>query len=112
MRGCGDSFAVDAPTLIAHNDIAPSNVCFDGDDVVGVFDWDLAGPSTTLLQLAFIAWNCVPLWRDIGPESAAARLRLIASSYGRCPAHDIPERSQGPLNDLIGRIPAIDVHLG
>jgi aminoglycoside phosphotransferase (APT) family kinase protein len=34
---------------------------------VGVFDWDLAGPTTPLLELAFIAWNCVPLWRDIGP---------------------------------------------
>ena len=27
------------PTLIGHNDIAPYNVCFDGEELVGVFDW-------------------------------------------------------------------------
>lgn len=72
----------DRPTLVAHNDIAPYNVCFDGDELVGVFDWDLAGPSTPLLELAFIAWNCVPLWRDVGSQLAAERLELIASTYG------------------------------
>lgn len=75
-------FEVEAPTLIAHNDIAPYNVCFDGDELAGVFDWDFAGPSTPLMELAFLAWNCVPLYRDIGAEASAARLRLIASAYG------------------------------
>jgi hypothetical protein len=75
-------FPMPSPTLIGHNDIAPYNVCFDGDDLVGVFDWDMAGPSTPLDELAFIAWNCVPLWRDIGPEVAARRLGVIAGGYG------------------------------
>jgi len=82
-------FTVDEPTLIGHNDIAPYNVCFDDDELAGVFDWDFAGPSTPLLELAFIAWNCVPMWRDIGAESAAARLRIIASTYGSHSARDI-----------------------
>jgi hypothetical protein len=69
-------------TLIGHNDIAPYNICFDGDDLVGVFDWDMSGPTTPVLELAFIAWNCVPLWRDIGASLVAARLSLIASTYG------------------------------
>jgi Phosphotransferase enzyme family len=75
-------FPVEGATLIGHNDIAPYNVCFDGEEVAGVFDWDLAGPSTPLLELAFIAWNCVPLWTDIGPAAAADRLGVIASAYG------------------------------
>ena len=69
-------------SLIGHNDIAPYNVCFDGDDVSGVFDWDLAGPTTPLMELAFIAWNCVPLWRDIGEEASADRIRRICAAYG------------------------------
>lgn len=69
-------------SLIGHNDIAPYNVCFDGDDVTGVFDWDMAGPTTPLMELAFIAWNCVPLWRDIGDEASAERIRRICSAYG------------------------------
>jgi Ser/Thr protein kinase RdoA (MazF antagonist) len=60
-------FPVTDASLIGHNDIAPYNVCFNGAELVGVFDWDLAGPTTPPLELAFIAWNCVPLWRDIGP---------------------------------------------
>jgi hypothetical protein len=77
------------PTLIGHNDIAPYNVCFDGDDLTGVFDWDFAGPSTPRLELALIAWNCVPLFRDIGPRLAAQRLHLIAATYGTHPAAEI-----------------------
>jgi len=75
-------FPVPSATLIGHNDIAPYNACFDGNELVGVFDWDLAGPTTPLSELAFLAWNCVPLWRDIGAEAAARRLTVIASTYG------------------------------
>jgi Ser/Thr protein kinase RdoA (MazF antagonist) len=91
-------FSVEQPSLICHNDIAPYNACFAGDEVAGVFDWDLAGPSTPLFELAFIAWNCVPLWRDIGQDEAAARLSMIAAAYGRfSPAQilqAVPERIQ------------------
>jgi len=97
-------FEIDGPTLIGHNDIAPYNICFDGDDLVGVFDWDFAGPSTPLLELAFIAWNCVPLWRDIGAEPASARLQLMASTYGSLSARDIlravPHRIQVMLDGI------------
>ena len=82
-------FPVERPTLIGHNDIAPYNVCFDGDDLVGVFDWDLSGPSTPLFELAFIAWNCVPLWRDTDPGEAASTLRMIAATYGGVDPHAI-----------------------
>ncbi len=72
--------------IVGHNDIAPYNVCFDGENLVGVFDWDLAGPTTVLFELGFIAWNCVPLYRrpDVDDPDGwcAARLRLIADAYG------------------------------
>ncbi len=92
------------PSLIGHNDIAPYNVCFAGDVLAGVFDWDMAGPSTPLLELAFIAWNCVPLCRDIGPETAASRLRIIAAAYGaddsRRILHAVPLRIQAMLDGI------------
>jgi hypothetical protein len=97
-------FPVAAPSLIGHNDIAPYNVCFDGDELVGVFDWDLAGPSTPLLELAFIAWNCVPLWCDIGAATAAARLAVISATYGGVAAgeilHAVPHRIQTMLDGI------------
>ena len=96
-------FRVAEPSLIGHNDIAPYNVCFDGDEVAGVFDWDLAGPTTPLLELAFIAWNCVPMWRDIGTGAAAERLKTIAAAYGggfeaRQILHAVPPRIQAMLD--------------
>ena len=74
-------FGVDRPTLVAHNDLAPYNVCFAGDRLVGVFDWDLAGPSTPLLELAHLAWNAIPLFRPLDLTVAARRIEVLAASY-------------------------------
>jgi hypothetical protein len=97
-------FPVAGPTLIGHNDIAPYNVCFNGDQLVGVFDWDFAGPTTRLYELAFMAWNCVPLWRDIGAQEAAERLELLAAGYAHLDArailHAVPERIQLMLDGI------------
>src|SRR5262252_6575879 len=100
-------FPIDQPSLIGHNDIAPYNVCFDGDDLVGVFDWDLAGPSTPLLELAFIAWNCVPLWNVPDPRQAAERLAIIAAAYGadgpdaQTILRAVPDRIQAMLDWIV-----------
>jgi hypothetical protein len=98
-------FPVADATLIGHNDIAPYNVCFAGDELVGVFDWDLSGPSTPLLELAFIAWNCVPLWRDIGPKAAAGRLQVIAASYGGPGPREILCAVPGRIQTMLDGIP-------
>jgi Phosphotransferase enzyme family len=90
--------AIDDPVLVAHNDIGTYNICFEGGAVSGVFDWDLAAPSSPLMELAYLAWHCVPLWQDIGADQAAAGLELIASAYGSVSAADIlaavPQRMQ------------------
>jgi hypothetical protein len=105
-------FPLPHPTLIGHNDIAPYNACFDGDDLVGIFDWDMSGPTTPLFELAFIAWNCVPLWRDIGPEPAAERLALIAGAYGgfapRQVLHAVPDRIRIMLDGIPAKAAAGD----
>lgn len=97
-------FPLPSPTIIGHNDIAPYNVCFNGNALAGVFDWDLAGPTTPLFELAFIAWNCVPLWTDIGAPAAAERLTVIASTYGgvdpRDILHAVPPRIQAMLDGI------------
>jgi len=98
-------FPLTTPSLIGHNDIAPYNVCFDGDALAGVFDWDLAGPTTPLYELAFIAWNCVPLWRDIGAEAAAARLTVIADSYSGYPPSQILRTVPYRIRTMLDGIP-------
>lgn len=75
-------FGADEPVLITHNDVAPYNVAFDGDEVAGVFDWDLAGPSSSLHDLGHTAWTAIPLFRPIPAGEAAQRLRIFAGAYG------------------------------
>jgi hypothetical protein len=48
----------------------------------GVIDWDLAGPGVPLDDIAFTAWNTAPLALPGDPAHQAARLRLMAESYG------------------------------
>jgi hypothetical protein len=74
-------FPIPDATIIGHNDIATYNSCFDGDELAGVFDWDMSGPTTPLLELAFIAWNAAPLWQENDPTFVAARLKVIAARY-------------------------------
>jgi aminoglycoside phosphotransferase (APT) family kinase protein len=64
-------------------------VCFEGDRLTGVFDWDLAGPSTPLLELAHLAWHGVPLLGGVEPATAARRLELVAASYGGLTGRDV-----------------------
>ena len=99
-------FPVGQPTLICHNDIAPYNVCFDGEQVAGVFDWDLAGPSTPQHELAFMAWNCIPLWQDIGAAAAARRLELLASGYGGIEPAEILQAVPDRIQRMLDFIPA------
>jgi len=72
--------------IVCHHDFAPYNVCLSGQEgleqVVGVFDWDMSGPGLVIDDLAFAAWNWVPLWRDIGAVEAAARVQIMAAAYG------------------------------
>ena len=75
-------FDVPDATVLGHNDIAPYNLCFEGDALVGVFDWDLAGPTTPAIELAQLAWSGVPLYRERPAAEVARRLELLASTYG------------------------------
>ena len=72
--------------LICHHDFAPYNVALStsasGERLVGVFDWDMAGPGTPLEDLAFAAWNWVPLYRELPADVCADRLTVMASAYG------------------------------
>lgn len=100
-------FPIDNTTMIGHNDIAPYNACFDGDRLTGIFDWDLAGPSNPLMELAFIAWNCVPLWSaEVGSATTARRLELIASTYGTHTPLEILRAVPARIQTMLTGIPA------
>jgi Phosphotransferase enzyme family len=91
--------------IVCHNDLAPYNVVLDGGRLNGIIDWDLAGPGTARSDLAFVAWQWVPLhgpmvarlvgWQE--PPERARRLRLLLDAYG------LEDRS-GFIDDVVDRI--------
>nr|MBA3234152.1 phosphotransferase [Propionibacteriales bacterium] len=94
-----------------HHDFAPYNVALTsssvGECVVGVYDWDMAGPGVPLDDLAFAAWNWVPLHRDVGAETSARRLEIMAAAYGGdLTAYDMTERVVLRIDQLIAGIAA------
>jgi Phosphotransferase enzyme family len=76
--------------IICHHDFAPYNAVFSDERLMGIIDWDGAGPGTIQEELAFLAWQWVPLVpydlkEHVGcnPHSdEGARLRLLLDRYG------------------------------
>ncbi len=73
--------------VICHNDFAPYNLVFDGDEVVGAFDWDRAAPGPRLRDLAYLAYRFVPIttadWGDpYDADERQNRLTRLLRVYG------------------------------
>ncbi|MGZ4437698.1 MAG: phosphotransferase [Nocardioidaceae bacterium] len=69
------------PDLLCHNDLAAWNLIIDGDRLVFI-DWDGAGPSTRLWDLAYAAISFGHLFPDTDVRAAANRLAAFVDGYG------------------------------
>jgi len=74
--------ALEPGEIVCHHDSAMYNMAFDGDDLAGVFDWDVAGPGVPIDDLAMLAWNSPLLRLGADPDEAAHGLVVIARAYG------------------------------
>jgi aminoglycoside phosphotransferase (APT) family kinase protein len=76
--------------VICHNDFAPYNLVFRDQHLVGIIDFDLAGPGTRLWDIAYAVYRFAPLshdvhCRDLGWEpipDKVRRLSLFCDAYG------------------------------
>jgi len=76
--------------IICHHDFAPYNAVFKDGRLLGMVDWEGAGPGTVQEEIAFLAWQWVtlsPPEREVNDGSdpevdQIVRLRLLLDSYG------------------------------
>lgn len=76
--------------VVCHNDFAPYNVVYRDGRIVGLIDWDWAGPAVPAWDLAMAAYAWVPLFEPSvagrleprPPTDLGARLRLLLDCYG------------------------------
>lgn len=89
-----DPDAVGPGQIVCHNDVAPYNLVVDTSGprprLAGIVDWDVSGPGEPLNDVAFAAWNFVPLYDPSVPDHEVRRkLELIADAYGDYSATEI-----------------------
>lgn len=79
--------------VIVHHDVAPYNTIRRPNGLVSVIDWDFCAPGDPIEDLAFAAWQGVPLWADDQAREddhggaptmpdAARRLVAMVEGYG------------------------------
>lgn len=68
------------PDLVCHNDLGSWNLIIDGDRLVFI-DWDGAGPSTRIWDLAYAAVSFGHLFPCDDPGSAGRRLAAFVDGY-------------------------------
>jgi hypothetical protein len=99
--------------VICHNDFAPYNLTFEGEELAGVIDWDLASPGPRVRDLGYTAYRFVPLTAPENPDAPypgraeqARRLTVFCAAYGDpgiTPA-DVTAAAIAKLRDLVAFI--------
>ena len=80
--------ARDPVEVLCHNDYAPHNCVLQGDRVVGLIDFDTAGPGPRTWDVAYAAYRWVPLSDPAAggvrgtAEEQPVRLREFCDAYG------------------------------
>ncbi|GEL95684.1 phosphotransferase [Cellulomonas composti] len=92
--------------IICHHDMAMYNLAFDGDELVGVFDWDVAGPGVPLDDLAMLAWASPLLHPDDDARRMAHGLRVLADGYGDVDPVSLLRHVEQRMTDSSDRISA------
>lgn len=105
-----------AGELVCHGDFGPWNAVWDGDDVVGLIDWDHARPAPALFDVAYALEYVAPFRsdeesiRDLRHATAPDRRRRIAvfcEGYGIDVPADVVAlvaRQQRDVRDTVERL--------
>ena len=89
--------------VICHNDFAPYNLVYQGEQVAGIIDFDTAAPGTRVWDIAYAVYRFVPLTDD--PHSAACGWEPLPDRAGRlrqfCDAYGLEASDRAKLIDTV-----------
>lgn len=81
--------------IICHNDIAPWNTVFRGEQPVAFLDWDYAAPGPRIWDVAHALWRYIPLSPAVETASSLSeqvrRLAIFCTAYGLAEHHNLFE---------------------
>ena len=94
--------------VICHNDFCPYNLLFEGAELTGVIDFDLASPGPRAWDMGQTAYRFVPLTDPENPDAPypgrdeqTRRLALFRDAYDGPGATAVLEAAIGHLRELI-----------
>jgi hypothetical protein len=79
----GTALAADQE-IVAHNDLGPHNIVFEGNEAIGIIDWDDGiAPGGRLVDFAHAVWCCADVCEhEIQVGEQARKIRLMCEAYG------------------------------
>jgi hypothetical protein len=99
--------------VVCHNDFAPYNLMFQGTELTGVIDFDLASPGPRAWDMGYAAYRFVTLTSPGNPDvprrnpaEQARRLAGFASAYGdaRIAPGDVVDAAIAKLREMVAFI--------
>ena len=104
--------ALGSGEIVCHGDLGYFNMVWQGDEIVGLIDWDLAEPASPLRDLALAAMTSVPMHGDETasrsgfplPIDRKGRLAAFCAGYGEITPTEVIEAATEMLAEESERL--------
>lgn len=87
--------------VICHNDFAPYNLCFDGDQAIGIIDFDTAHPGPRVWDIAYALYRFAPFTNPNNEDGFGSLEEQISRAKVFCDAYGLEPADKIGLADLI-----------